>query len=146
MNLYFIPFEPCHFGLVQDVDENARKEAEGVDLLANAEKLKKAGPTRTLMDGQEAIACCGLLMISKTVAEVWVRMSKKVGPRAAKMLRDLMYDQIEEHHLLRAQAIGPVSWVKLPAWWSWIGMQCEGVLRKYGPNGEDYFMYSWVKE
>lgn len=145
MNLYFIPFEPCHFGLVQDVDENARKEAEGVDLLANGERLAKAGPTRTLMDGGEAIACCGFRVISKTVAEVWLRMSRKVGHHGYWMLRDLMYQAIKEYGFRRVQALGLVSW-PLPAWWSWIGMQCEGVLRRYGPNGEDYFMYSWVRE
>ena len=142
----FIEYEAEHLLWVMDVAGSVLNEQAGIDLMELARKSKTKGPCLTLVNEKnETIACGGLAMMFKGSAEIWVRLSKKAGPHAVKALREQMYRWIEGHRLVRLQATGPVAWEKLPPFLEWLGMQREGVLRKYGPHGEDYLMYSWVR-
>ena len=140
-----INFEPEHLLWVMDVSKNVPREQD--DLEALAERAKTKGPCLTLIgeDGQ-TLACGGLSMMFKHSAEMWVRLSNKAGPHAVREIKCQVYRWIETLHLDRLQATGPVSWEALPRWWTWLGLHKEAVLEKYGPYGEDYFMYAWVRK
>ena len=146
MSLHFVTFETDHMLWLQDVGAGAVSKLPGMDLQQLAEKAKTQGPCLTLMEGEEAIACGGIVMLLAATAEIWLRLSRKAGPHAVRELRAQMYRWIESLRLNRLQASGPTTWKELPRFLEWLGMQSEGILRKYGPNGEDYFMYSWVRE
>jgi hypothetical protein len=144
--MHFIPFQPEHFLWIMDVDEHSIEVQGGMDLLALAKLAQQKGPCFTLVRDAECVACGGLSFMFKQSAEIWLRMSKRVGAHVAKEVREEMYRLIEKHDLVRLQASGPVSWKQLPRWWEWLGMHREGILKRYGPHGEDYFMYAWVRE
>ena len=140
-----INFEPEHFLWVMDVDRNVPEKT--ADLKALGQKALTQGPCLTLLGcNDEAIACAGMRMLFDHSAEVWLRLSKKAGPHSVRIIKVQMYRWIEQYNLVRLQASGPTTWTDLPRWWEWLGMQKEGILRKYGPHGEDYFIYSWVRD
>jgi hypothetical protein len=140
----FIQFEPEHFLWVMDVDQNVPEKIEELKTLG--QKAISQGPCLTLLGyNDEAIACGGMRMLFEHSAEIWLRLSRKAGPNAVREIKAQMYRWIEDHHLVRLQASGPTTWTNLPRWWEWLGMQREGILRNYGPHGEDYFLYSWVR-
>ena len=142
----FIPFEPEHLFWVSDIHGNVSDEQRGVDLLKLGSVCKAKGPCLTLMDEQQAIACGGIAFLFPQTAEIWVRLSLKGrGPHAVMELKKQMYRWIEEHHLDRLQATAQARWKQDCDFLEWLGMEREGVMRKFGPNGLDQVMYAWVR-
>ena len=143
--MMFIPFEPIHLLIVSDVNTIVETENGGIDTLKLGEILKSKGPCLTLMN-PDPIACGGLGMLFSHSAEAWLRLSQGArGPHVAREIRKQVNTWINDLQLVRLQATGPVEWKDLCRWWEWLGMQYEGTLRQYGPNGDDYFMYAWVR-
>jgi hypothetical protein len=131
---------------IRDVNRNTLDELPGMSLEQMAKAAMGKGPCLTLLDGGEAIACGGVVTMFSTSGEIWLRLSKKAGPHAVRELKTQMYRWISELKLNRLQATGPAAWKELPRFLEWLGMQREGILRRFGPNGDDYFIYSWVRQ
>lgn len=143
MSFHFIPFSPEHLLFIMDVNENVKDEQTGMDLLTIGKASKEQGPCLTLMNGC-AVACGGLHFIFKETASIWVRVSRRAGPHAHYELRGQLYRWIDEYHLDRLQAVAQERW-GLDKYFTWLGMEKEGVLRKYGPHGIDQTMYAWIR-
>ena len=143
--MHFVPFEPEHMLFVMDVNEHVMSEQEGLDLLELGKKSKEAGPCLTLIDG-EAIACGGIRIICEGSGSIWLRVSKRAGPHVHKELKAQMHRWIEQHHLDRLQALAPGQWGQDHKYLEWMGMKREGVMRKYGPHGQDQVLYAWARE
>ena len=99
------------------------------------------------MNDREAIACGGLVFLFPETAEIWLRLSMQGrGPHAVRELKAQMFRWIEEYHLDRVQATAQLGWQEDQGFLEWLGMNREGVMRKYGPGGLDQVRYAWVRE
>ena len=143
----FIEFLPEHMLWVKDVHENVSDEQRGMDLAKLGERCKAKGPCLTLLnDKGEAIACGGFSFIFKETAEIWLRLSLSGWePDAIVGIRDQMYRWLEEYHLDRLQATAQARWKQDCDFLEWLGMQPEGLMRKFGPHGLDQIRYAWVR-
>ena len=137
----FVPFDPHDLLAVVDPKEGAEKTC---DLIGLGEECKRLGPCLTLMDGEKMIACGGIVLRNEISGELWLRLSSQAGPHAVKAIKAQVDRWIAEFHLQRVQATGPVSWEILPRWWEFMGMHREGLMEKYGPHGEDCYMYARI--
>ena len=145
MSLHIVNFEPEHLLFIQDVSAFVTEEQKGLDLLELGKESKRNGPCLTLVD-KEVIACGGIWTVWPETAEIWLRLSEShVGHEAAAELREQMFRWIEEGHFNRMQAHSQTRWEKNCKFLSWLGMQREGTLRKFGPHGLDQEIYAWVR-
>lgn len=142
----FREFKPCDMLAITDVDAHVRAEGEE-DVLNWGELHAQHGPCLTLTSKQNTIACGGIFISWPGTAWIWLRLSQsRCGPEAARMLKQQMYQWIAEHHLNRLQATAQAGWAKDQRFLEWLGMKREVLMRKYGPNDLDAFLYAWVRE
>ena len=141
--MHFIDFQPEHLLFLNDLTDSRGKV--DCDIVEATKQISSKGPCLTLYD-DEVLACGGLMIFCKGFAEIWLKVSKtRMGPHVARELKAQMFRWIVSHDLHRLQATGPTYWTELERWWEWLGMQKEGVMRKWGSKAQDHFLYAWVK-
>lgn len=104
-------------------------------------------PAYSIFCDNELIACMGLLILWDGVAEVWTVPSSKVEKYKFsyfKAVKLAIEQGVEFYGLHRLQTScrckSPVS----ANWLRKLGFQEEGVMRQYGPTGEDHYMFGKV--
>ncbi len=101
----------------------------------------------TLVDGEEILAVGGAHVMWFGVGELWVLVSPEAKRRAAPFARYTkgVVDTIfEEHKLRRMQASVHVKDHPAIRFAEWLGLEHEGIMRKYGVRGEDYIRMARV--
>lgn len=133
--------------------EPAKLEQTYFDIFENypelLERFTKMGLGYTgLYDGQ--IMCCfGIIPLWRGSAEIWMVPSKHLYQvarpfhRATKLWLDVC---IAEWHLVRVQATVHSQNAPADKWIRTCHFQEEGLLRRYGPEGADYKMFSRLGE
>ncbi len=130
--------------------EREYRVGQPVELWAQAKE--KLGPAVTVSDPEgEIVFCCGIHDIWKTpgrkVGEIWAVFSPlaKKYPHTwivAKKLLDIIF-----RDYVRLQApLDPISCPEAIRFDERLGFKPEGMMRKYGPHGEDMIMHSLIKE
>ena len=102
----------------------------------------------TLLDDGKIVAMGGVHMLWNKVGEAWVLLSKhaKSKPRTVAKYADLMFDVIvHKNKLERIQASIAVNDAKAIRFGKWLGFEMEGLMRKYGPDGSDYYRLARVQ-
>ena len=90
----------------------------------------------------------GIIPVWDGVGEAWIIPSKKMGERkiaASRWMRiafDHLFDELKLH---RAQAYADASFTEACRVLEWVGMEKEGIMRKYGSDGRDHYRYAKVK-
>jgi hypothetical protein len=64
----------------------------------------------------------------------------------AKSVRTVVESLWEEHAPNRMQMVVNSKYAWAEKWATFLGFQKESTLRKYGPDGEDFYMYARVRE
>lgn len=96
---------------------------------------------KTLERDGEILATAGVHLMWNGVGEGWALVSPKVeenGLVFARYAKKMISDIIKSNNLTRVQATIHGSDTVAAKFASWLGFQNEGVMRKYGVNGEDY--------
>ena len=131
MNL--IPFDPIH---LQGFRPHARQA--GADLSG----AWFDGVGVTLMDGDRVIAAGGLLPIWSGRVLAWALISEGANMVAvSRAAREFLAGFPE---LQRIEATVDLTFPEAIRWIELLGFQREGIMRKCGPNGEDFAMYARV--
>lgn len=100
-----------------------------------------------VMDGDVVVAILGLTVLHDGVAQNWAIISAEVKkhpvafPRLALRALETM---VQDLGLRRVQMTVRNDFPRGVAFAQWLGFKYEGTLRKYGPDGSDYFMYARV--
>lgn len=101
----------------------------------------------TIVDGDEILAVGGAHIMWFGVGELWVLVSPEAKRRAAPFARytKRVVDSIlQEHKLRRMQASIHVKDQPAIRFAEWLGLEHEGVMRKYGIQGDDYIRMARV--
>lgn len=128
-----IPFDPVH---LHGFTPHARQ--------ANAD-LSGAwfdGVGVTLMDGDDVVAAGGLIPIWSGRVLAWAIISKGANMWAVTRAAGEFLRRFQE--LPRIEATIDLTFPEAIRWIELLGFQREGTMRKCGPNGEDFAMYSRV--
>jgi len=101
----------------------------------------------TMVDGEEVLAVGGAHIMWFGVGELWVLVSPEAKRRAAPFARytkGVVDSILQEHSLRRMQASIHVDDEPAIRFAEWLGLEHEGVMRKYGVQGEDYIRMAKV--
>lgn len=145
--LEFTSFDPAHLDKlhladIYDTDPNVLKRWR---LLG--ENIKNMGIATTVWVNGEVLACVAVVRLYHGVGEVWTLASKRVNKHPLGYIKALrrgitIHMQVMNlwrlHGTIRADFEGAEKWVKT------LGFEKEGLLKKYGPSGEDHIMFARV--
>jgi hypothetical protein len=106
------------------------------------------GHAITVMSDGTPLAIIGWHFITPFVIQSWGLLSRDVSAKRFsfhKTMKLFLDWAFEEHKLQRAQISVRVGY---KAGWDWaksLGFGCEAVMKKYGPDGSDYWLFARVK-
>jgi len=102
----------------------------------------------TLFDEDTILGFGGVHILWKGVGECWLMLSTegKLKPRTvAKYTLKLFDDIMSEDSLERIQASVAAADPKAIAFAKWLGFEVEGLMKKYGPEGGDYYRLARIR-
>lgn len=144
--MQIIPFEIEHFDMMT-LDEKGFVSKEN---RAMFEAYPKIGPAITLLnDSLEIVACAGVIMGFEGVGEFWMIPGKLVPkyPKSVwKEAKAFIDDSVERFKLCRIQATIREVDLKAIRWIERLGFEREGLMRRYGLDRLNYFMYARVSD
>ncbi len=130
--------------------EYERKCREGQPVEKWALVKEKAGPAVTMFDADERIVfCCGVHDMWPGVGEIWGVFSPltKEYPLIYFAVKELVDILFEKHGYVRLQApLDPAGCPETIRLNELLGFRPEGLMRRYGPHGEDRVLYALIKE
>lgn len=94
------------------------------------------------------VAAGGVHFYWPGVGEAWTFMTSSLHKyrfSVHKHVYRLLNDIINRHKLYRVQAVINASHQAALDWIEALGFEKEGLMKKYGPDGQDYYMYGRVK-
>tara|TARA_R100000781_G_C3990591_1_gene96779 strand:+ start:94 stop:519 length:426 start_codon:yes stop_codon:yes gene_type:complete len=89
----------------------------------------------------------GVYGLWQNVGEAWFLMSSMAYNKpfaVAKYSSQLLQHVIEENKLTRVQASVHVDDKQAVRYVEWLGFENEGLMKKFGPDGSDYFRFARV--
>jgi len=112
------------------------------------EIFAKAGPARTMFDGDLVIGCSGILCGAwKGIGEVWSIPSVHVPKYPKSVYKEAMIfinesiealDLYRLHTTIREEDTTAIRWIEK------LGFQREGLMRQFGPWKENHYMYARI--
>jgi len=98
-------------------------------------------------DEAEIVFCCGVQNIFQHSGEAWFEFGPngKGYVNAFKVIRELLHHHIiPRYNYSRVQATADLSVPETVRFLEHLGFEREGVLRAYGPQGQDMAMYAVI--
>lgn len=149
MRVNVIQYEPFHAYLI--LEKNVREEDLQLTQFPDWEKwvinCKTAGPAYTLIIDHHIVACGGVFLLEWHKAEAWVLLSTffyRYVKTAFREIKGYLKEIIKAYDLRRVQALVRPNFDSGKRLMYHLGFQEEGILRAYGPSGEDYSMFSRI--
>ena len=146
-----VKFEPAHFDEI-DFRDIEKVEFSGVYNLKEAVNILATNKhTYTCLDdADKPILVGGISVLWRGVGEAFIYASdleKLGGPEKLFVLRnvkDYFHNARFDAGLHRIQAHVNVRYEKFINFVEWLGFEKEGIMRKYGVDGSDYYSYFLV--
>jgi hypothetical protein len=142
-----IPYEIGHG--VYIIRMNGNKQIKDVNQDELVEIWKTGGPAYTLLIDGEIIASSGVVRQGWNRGEAWTLTGPlfyKYPKICIKAVKEYLQKIIEDEGLKRVQSLINVKHEWGDRWMKHLGFEKEGVLRKYGPEGDDYAIYSRISQ
>jgi hypothetical protein len=140
-----VPYEAIHAFTI--MDRNVRERDAWLSRFPDWEKWAKewakAGEAFTLLADGEPVACAGIVKMEWRRGEAWLLPSSLISQyrfSTVKALKKGMDGIVKRLNLRRVQCLVDPEYVDGCRLANWLGMKEEGLLRAYGPNGEDFRM------
>jgi len=104
-------------------------------------------PRITIVDGEETLAVIGSTYLYDGVSEIWTVTAEddlllKNIKEYLRILRIAIPNYMERGNLRRLQITIPTSFPTAKRWGEALGFTCEGVLKNYGWDNKDYYMFA----
>lgn len=93
------------------------------------------------------VGCGGIIPIWDGVAECWLVGGWRLGTHRLSAVRALtatLARQVKEQQLRRLQAVVRADWDEAVRFVEFLRFQREGLLRGYGPDGSDHYVYARI--
>ena len=101
----------------------------------------------TAMQENRVFMICGVYRLWDKVGEAWFMMSKYAYdmPISAAKYSSLLLDHVQEdNNLQRIQASVHADDKQAIRYVEWLGFENEGLMKKFGPDGSDYYRFARV--
>lgn len=139
MKTEIVPFIPKHLARM-NVKSDALKAASHPDMIPALERM---GHTVLCEDGT-VLAIIGAVPLIPGVCEVFVIASQeqeKYQIAFVKAVKKSLFPLLEKYRRIQSVSKNDAFHLR---WLTWLGFRAEGVMRKYGLNGEDMVMWGMV--
>lgn len=136
-----IKFHPDHIRKM--AEENPDYEI----LLRIVDYSNLNGLSYTLISNEGIIGSGGVDLIMPGVGEAWTVLGKifyKYRFSAHKVVLQSLKDAERQYNLRRIQASCVKGFEKAEKWLKALGFEYEGVMRKFGPDGNDFLRYARI--
>jgi len=93
------------------------------------------------------VGCGGIIPIWDGVAECWLVGGWRLGTHRLSAVRALtatLARQVKEQQLRRLQAVVRADWDEAVRFVEFLRFEREGLLRGYGPDGSDHYVYARI--
>lgn len=141
--MYIVPYR--HFHLAALAIQDAQATMSEMIKPEYAKALEAAGPAYTAMDGSEVIACAGLAEQWAGRATAWSILSKHVTGSKFVRLHKIVQRFLDMQDYARLEMTVDQGFEQGVRWAEMLGFECEGLMRKYSPNGTNCYLYARVK-
>lgn len=113
-----------------------------------AEELQHPDWSYSVIHNGHLVLCCGIVPMWAGVGEVWFIASNLIHTHKIPFIRfarQKMMEVVEANSLIRVQGVVKVGWDTALRFSKFMGFETEGIMKKYGPEGADYYRISWIK-
>ena len=120
------------------LDEDAKFDGDAMN-------LEQRGLAYTCMINNEPVAAAGMKMIWSGVAEGWVIATNKIWDHpllVAKAIKKNFARLAKENNIKRVQTAVRANYTTGLRFAKWLGLQEEGLMKKFGFDGSDQYMYA----
>ena len=141
----YMPFHPAHLEMIDPAEFGRVSAAQLRELKELMIAQAQNGTAITAYLHGKPMACFGFLPIWTGVAEMWLLIEergRKYGKsltRAALVVRDYA---VLSNNLHRLQITVRCSDIRAVRWAQAIGFEQEAVLRRYGPDQSDFYIFA----
>tara|TARA_R110001583_G_scaffold145176_1_gene297208 strand:- start:297 stop:746 length:450 start_codon:yes stop_codon:yes gene_type:complete len=100
------------------------------------------GNAYTMFINGKPVFACGIVVLWQGVAECWVMASQNIYDikfLAVKTILDLQDKLCKKNKIRRLQTSVKADFKKGLRLATWCGLEIEGLKKKYGPDGSDYY-------
>lgn len=136
-----IPFHVEHIGAM-DLQTQQRTIISHM-CIEYLKHLEAVGPALSAEHEGRIIASAGIAFQGFGMGMLWAFVSQQAGPHFIRLDR-CVRRFLDIPKLRRIEASTEATFSQGCRWLELLGFQNEGILRKYGPNGEDHIRYARV--
>ena len=107
----------------------------------------KRGQAFTYFIEDKPIFACGIVQLWDGVAEAWVLGSRHIFDvkiLAARTIKKLQRQTCRRYNIKRLQTSVKADFVRGLRFATWCGFKIEGLKKKYGPDGSDYYQLGLI--
>lgn len=107
----------------------------------------KEGQAFTYFIGDKPVFACGIVQLWDGVAEAWVLCGINVFDikfLAARTIKELQDETCKKYKIRRLQTSVKAEFKRGLRFATWCGFKTEGLKRKYGPDGSDFYQMSVI--
>ena len=147
MSIKIIPYEPVHAYTI--LEKNVRERDLWLSAFPDWDKVatvwKEDGPADTIMFENNPVCSYGIILMSWDRGELWSLLSSLFYTHwreCFKIFKRRLSETIKDFKLVRVQTLVFPDYPDAARLVEHLGFKEEGLLRKYGPNHEDLFMYA----
>lgn len=139
-----IPYKPDHFDLL----EIRERELINMSIMGEGKQrltvLSQSGNCFTTMYKGKIIGVVGWFEMWPTVCEVFILPTIYIGESSlifAKAMKNYLhsFEKLKKYKRVQVTAVNDKLHCR---WLSWLEFNKEGILKNYGPNGEDCLMWA----
>lgn len=109
------------------------------------ESLRRGGPCFTAMDGDEIIACAGVIQIWENRELAWALISARSGPYFTRIYRAIKRF-LDMHNVRRIEATVDSNFAAGHRLMKMLNFEREGTMRAYLMDGRDCDLYARVRQ
>jgi len=136
------PFKQEHADQIVSYGMNHKLMEIDASFKENRICLSDKGNAYTLFVDKKPIVAGGIFLLWEGVAEGWVMASQNIYDvkfLAAKEIKKRTDELCQRNKVKRLQTTVKYDFSQGIRFASWLGLKPEGIMRKYGPDGSDYY-------
>lgn len=145
--MILVPFEGRHAQTILSGQVNDERIRPPFQISQFVENMVVSDMSFTGLVNGTVVGCGGIYPVWEGVGEAWFLGSHLVHKHKAavtRAVRQHLVGIMEEHNLHRVQAHVMEDWPGARRWIKFLGMEEEGVLRKFSPEGINYISFARV--
>jgi len=148
--LHIIPYTKEHGKIILSYQMNHKileADRKYINIEGDAMNLEEANLAFTGIVNNKPIFAAGMKMIWGQVAEGWVIASSDMWKHplgVAKAIKKNFARVAKEHNIKRVQTAIRKDFAQGKRFAEWLGLENEGLMRKFGFDGSDQYMYARI--